>query len=139
MFFSQIWFKLFMYQILTNTVQVQYFLVKQSFLMILKINEKWKKYKFISSDLVLRALNILIQNFKTIVKILENYGETVEKWEFTKILLLSETYQRPIGDRDAWSETHRRHIGDRHASSKTSTCFIGETHLKPTCPNIFFQ
>ena len=59
--------------------------------------------------------------------------------EFTKILLLLETYQRPIGD---LSETHRRPtflIGD-------STCFIRPTYLigdpseidmphpRPICP-----
>ena len=47
------------------------------------------------------------------------------KIEFTKILLLSETYQRSFGGRHAWSETH----------SKTSTCFIGDWHtpLETTC------
>ena len=80
-------------------------------------------------------------------------------YEFTKILLLSETYRRPIRD---LSETHRRPtcfigdpsetdmphrrptclIGDQHASSETDmphqrpTCLIGdpsETHRRPTC------
>ena len=37
-------------------------------------------------------------------------------YEFTKILLLSETLRRPIGDPHAWSETHRR---PHNASSET--------------------
>ena len=35
--------------------------------------------------------------------------------EFTKILLLSETHRRPIGERHAWSETNPRPIWNRHA------------------------
>ena len=76
--------------------------------------------------------------------------------EFTKILLLSETYRRPIGD---LLETHGRPIGhpseidmphqrpirDRHASLETHqrpTCLIGDRHAsletgmpyrRPTC------
>ena len=69
----------------------------------------------------------------------------LDEYEFTKILLLSQTYQRPIGD---LSETqrrptcligdpsdtdmpYRRPIRDRHASSETDvpTCLM-ETHKK---------
>ena len=63
------------------------------------------------------------------------------KIEFTKVLLLSETYLRPIGDRHAWSETLCRprqiygiptsHIGDCNARSETPrrpTCAIGDRH-----------
>ena len=42
--------------------------------------------------------------------------------EFTKILLLSETHRRPIGNP---SETYRRPNGDRRASL--------ETHRRPAC------
>ena len=51
-----------------------------------------------------------------------------------EILLLSETYLRPIGDQHASSETdipHRRPIGDRHASSETDMPYrrpIGDRH-----------
>ena len=69
--------------------------------------------------------------------------------EFKNILLLSETYWRPIRDQYAWSETHRRPIcliRDRHASSETNmhyrtlTCLIGvrlaclETHMSQRRP-----
>ena len=43
--------------------------------------------------------------------------------EFTRILLLSETHWRPIGD--------------QHARSETSTCLMGDLdmpHRRPSCP-----
>ena len=51
-------------------------------------------------------------------------------YELTKILLLSETYRRPIEDRQAWSKTHRR-----------PTCLIGDLnmlHWRLTCPMLIF-
>ena len=64
-------------------------------------------------------------------------GLFIHEWlnrEFTKILLLSETYRRLIGDPSETDLPHRRPIGDRHASSETDmphrrpTCFIGDRH-----------
>ena len=63
--------------------------------------------------------------------------DDIIKREFTKILLLSETYRRPISDllETHWRpigdplETdmpHRRPIGDRHASSETHRRPIGD-------------
>ena len=52
-------------------------------------------------------------------------------FEFTKILLLSETYLRPIGDIDM---PHRRQtypIGNQHAPSETDMPV--ETYRRPTC------
>ena len=49
----------------------------------------------------------------------------MHNYEFTKILLLSETHRRPIRDP---SDTYRRPIGD---PSETSTWFIGDRHAKP--------
>ena len=77
-------------------------------------------------------------------------------FEFTKILLLSETYRRPIrdlsethrrptcfiGDPSETDMPHRRPMGDRPASSETHrrpTCLIGDPsetdmpHRRPTC------
>ena len=51
--------------------------------------------------------------------------------EFTKILLLSETYRRPIGDRHAWSETHWRPtclIGDQSETDMPDRRPIGDRH-----------
>ena len=61
-------------------------------------------------------------------------------FDFTKILLLSEIYQRPIGnpletyqrpirDRHAWSENHRRPIKDLSETHRRPTCLIGDLNM----------
>ena len=50
-------------------------------------------------------------------------------WIFTNILLLSKTYRRPVGDRNAWSEIYRRPtflIGDIDMLHRKPTCLIGD-------------
>ena len=73
-----------------------------------------------------------IQINKKIYNFIFNYNE------FSKILLLSETYGRLIEDRHASSETHRRPtcpIGDRHALLETDIpdrrpkCLIGDQQV----------
>ena len=68
-----------MYQILTNTVQVQYFLVKKSFLMILKINDV--------IGIILIIVIIIIYKFKTknlLIFYPNNLGDAAHVVKFPK-------------------------------------------------------
>ena len=46
--------------------------------------------------------------------------------------LIYHYYQRPIGDRHAWSETHRRHIGGPSETYRRPIGDLSETHRRPT-------
>ena len=89
--------------------------------------------------------NVDLYRYDIFLMVPPNLGthEKLENSEFTKILLLSETYRRPIRDRHAWSETHQRpqhfirdlletDMPHRRPTfrirdpSKTSTCVIGD-------------